>query len=31
MNDTWQSGCTLFGIQWDERVYDRMQQLNVIA
>lgn len=31
MNDTWQSGCTIFGTQWDERVYDRMEQLNVIG
>lgn len=31
MNDTWQSGCTIIGTQWDEKVYDRMEQLNVIA
>lgn len=31
MNDTWQSGCTIFGTQWDERIYDRMESLNVVA
>lgn len=31
MNATFQSGCTIFGKQWDNAVYDRMEQLNVIA
>lgn len=29
MNDTWHSGCSFFGIQWDDRVIARMRQLNV--
>ncbi|NRB54050.1 MAG: hypothetical protein HRU41_40755 [Saprospiraceae bacterium] len=31
MNDTWQSGCSIFGKQWDEKIYDRMEDLKVIS
>ncbi|MEO0625477.1 MAG: hypothetical protein AAFY91_00710 [Bacteroidota bacterium] len=29
MDNTWYSGCSVFSTQWDHRVYDRMDQLNV--
>lgn len=31
MNDTWQSGCTIFGKQWDQKIYDRLGDLNIIS
>lgn len=30
MNGTFQSGCTIFGTQWDDKVYKRMKRLNTI-